>query len=60
MDERPILTGQRFQDQDAMDQGPVGDPFGGPYLDPDHLGPRLLETPPADIDKIMSALSSRG
>ena len=60
MDERPILTGQRFQDQDAMDQGPVGDPFGGPYLDPDHHGPRLLETRPADIDTILSTLSSRG
>ena len=59
MDERPILTGQGLQDQDAMEQGPVRDPLGESYLDPAHRGSRLLETQPADIDKIMSALSTR-
>ena len=60
MDDRPILTGQVFQVQDAMDLGPVGDPLEETYLDPGHRGSRLLESQPADIDKILSTLSSRG
>ena len=59
MDERPILTGQGRQDQDAMDLAPDRDLLWESYLDPGHRGPRLLETQSADIDKILSDLSSR-
>ena len=58
-DNRPIMTGQGLQDQDAMDLAPDRDLLGESYLDPGHRGSRLLETQPADIDHIMSALSTR-
>ena len=36
MDERPILTGQGLQDQDAMDLAPDRDLLWESYLDPGH------------------------